>query len=149
VAVGQAFHWFDGDAALAEIHRVLRPGGALALVWNRRLLENPVNRAIEAIIAPHHGYTPAHRPGAWRAPFERTSLFGPLEEREFPNAQTLDAQALAARVASISFIATLPASERERVLGGYPPCSAPTAASRPELSRRGPRGVSLALYAYA
>ena len=36
VTVGQAFHWFDGPAALAEIERVLRPGGALALAWNRR-----------------------------------------------------------------------------------------------------------------
>src|SRR5690349_24104856 len=26
VTVGQAFHWFDGPVALAEIHRVLRPG---------------------------------------------------------------------------------------------------------------------------
>ena len=34
VTVGQAFHWFDGDAALAEIHRVLRPGGRLGLIWN-------------------------------------------------------------------------------------------------------------------
>jgi len=31
VTVGQAFHWFDGDAALAEIHRVLRPAGVLIL----------------------------------------------------------------------------------------------------------------------
>ena len=35
VAVGQAFHWFDRDAALAQIARVLRPGGALAALWNR------------------------------------------------------------------------------------------------------------------
>ena len=26
LVVGQAFHWFDGPAALAEIHWVLRPG---------------------------------------------------------------------------------------------------------------------------
>jgi len=31
VVVGQAFHWFDADRALAEIARVLRPGGAFIL----------------------------------------------------------------------------------------------------------------------
>ena len=43
VTVAQAFHWFDGDAALTEIHRVLRPGGRLALLWNRRGENDPVN----------------------------------------------------------------------------------------------------------
>src|SRR6185369_7093387 len=34
VVSAQAFHWFDAPRALAEMHRVLRPSGRLALVWN-------------------------------------------------------------------------------------------------------------------
>ena len=34
VFVGQALHWFDLTAAVPEIRRVLRPGGALVPVWN-------------------------------------------------------------------------------------------------------------------
>lgn len=36
VTVGDAFHWFDARRSLAEIARVLRPGGWLALIWNER-----------------------------------------------------------------------------------------------------------------
>jgi SAM-dependent methyltransferase len=116
VTVAQAFHWFDGDAALAEIHRVLRPGHSLALVWNRRVADDPVNQAFEELLAPHGGAVPSHGRGDWRAAFERSSRFGPLEERLFANEQTLDADGVADRVASISFISSLPAHERERVV---------------------------------
>lgn len=117
VTVGQAFHWFDGDAALAEIARVLHTDGLLALFWNRRVEDDPVNRAIDAIVDPHRGDVPTHRGDGWRAAFERTPLFGPLEERVFDNAQRLDADGLEARVASISFIAALDPAERARILG--------------------------------
>ena len=36
VLVGQAFHWFKFDIALAEISRTLKPGGGLAIIWYRR-----------------------------------------------------------------------------------------------------------------
>jgi len=114
--VAQAFHWFDGDAALREIHRVVRPGGRLALVWNRRRMEDPLHRAIEDLIAPHRGDAPAHGSAEWRRAFSRTSLFGPLEEREFANEQELDAEGLADRVGSTSFIAALEPPERDEVL---------------------------------
>ncbi len=116
VVVAQAFHWFDGDAALAEIHRVLRPGGALALVWNRRRMDEPLNQAIEDLIAPYRGRPSAFHTGAWRAAFERTKLFGPFEGRVFPNEQSLDADGLVDRIASVSFIAALDEKERTKVL---------------------------------
>ena len=116
VTVAQAFHWFEGDSALAEIHRVLRPGGRLALVWNRRVTEDPVNRAIEAILGPHRAEVPTHRWNHWRATFERTTLFGPLEEHIFPTEQHLDADGMADRIGSISFIASLPDDARAKAL---------------------------------
>ena len=116
VAVAQAFHWFDGDAALAEIHRVLRPGCALALLWNRRRMDEPLNQAIEELIAPHRGHPSALHTGAWRAAFERTKLFGPIEERVFPHQQFLDADGLVDRIASVSFIAALDEREQTKVL---------------------------------
>jgi ubiquinone/menaquinone biosynthesis C-methylase UbiE len=61
VTVAQAFHWFDGAAALAEIHRVLRPGGRLALIWNRRLEGDPLNQAIDELFGPHRPAAPTHQ----------------------------------------------------------------------------------------
>ena len=39
VSMASAFHWADTDSALNEFHRILRPGGILALLWNPRLTE--------------------------------------------------------------------------------------------------------------
>ena len=82
--VGQAFHWFDGDAALAEIApRAARRAGCWRCSGTGAWRTIPVNRAIEALLAPYRGDVPTHRGDAWRAAFERTALFGPLEERVF------------------------------------------------------------------
>ena len=116
VTVGQAFHWFDGDAALTEIARVQRPGGPLALLWNRRVEEDAVNRAIDELVDPYRGEVPTHRDDAWRTAFARQTEFGPLDERVFENSQELDADGLEARVGSVSFIAALEPDERARVL---------------------------------
>ena len=116
VTVGQGFHWFDGDRALLEIHRVLRPGGRLGLVWQARDPVRPwIGRLNEIIDRADDGH-PRFRTGAWRAAFDRTDLFGPLEEADFRTTQRGDSELFVDRVASISYVAALPDDRREAVL---------------------------------
>ena len=130
VTVGQAFHWFRGGEALAEIHRVLRPFGRLALVWNRRDDHARWVARLTEIMEPYRGNAPAYRGGAWRAAFERTELFGPLEHRRFRLEHGLDREGVVARVLSVSFIATLPEAEREAVAARVRTLLASDAATR-------------------
>jgi SAM-dependent methyltransferase len=114
--VGQAFHWFDGDRALAEIHRITRGGSRLAVVYNRPLLDDPLQAALDAVVQPLRSQPPAHRSGQWREAFGRTRVWAPVDEAELAHIQPLDRQGMVARVASISFIADLPADQRDGVL---------------------------------
>ncbi len=114
--VGQAFHWFDGDRALTEIHRVTRGGSRLAVVYNRPLLDDPLQAALDAIVQPLRSQPPAHRGGRWREAFGRTRVWAPVAEAELAHVQLLDRPGVVARVASISFIAKLPADQRDDVL---------------------------------
>jgi ubiquinone/menaquinone biosynthesis C-methylase UbiE len=116
VVVAQAFHWFDHDAALAEIHRVLRPGGGLALVWNRRDLSDPAHAVLEETLSRWKGDTPRHRVGKWKAALDRTELFEVLDAREVPNDHELPPGGLEERAASTSFIAALPEQTRHDAL---------------------------------
>lgn len=50
VTAAQAFHWFHNARTLAEFARILRPGGQLALIWNRRRLEEPFQHAYDALL---------------------------------------------------------------------------------------------------
>ena len=116
VTVGQAFHWFDGDRALPEIHRVLRPGSGLGLIWQARDPVRPwIERLNEIIDRADDGH-PRFRTGAWREAFERSSLFDPIREAEYPTVQRGDVQVFVDRVASISYVARLPEEPREAVL---------------------------------
>jgi SAM-dependent methyltransferase len=116
VVCAQAFHWFDGERALAEIRRVLRPHGRLALLWNLRDESVGWVRRMTEIIDRHLADTPSERTGEWRRAFSATDLFGTLHQLRFPHRQELDLEGLVERVESISYVAVLSEEERGRVL---------------------------------
>lgn len=117
VVIAQAFHWFAGEAALAEIARVLTPTGRLGLVWNRRDLRLSLQAAISEIIEPHRGSTPSFMTGEWREALEHTRLFLASAEHQIPYEQSLTVEQLIDRVLSVSFIAALSPTMREDVAG--------------------------------
>ena len=51
VVAGQAFHWFEHDAARREFARILRPGGWAVIIWNdRRTSGSPFFEAYERLL---------------------------------------------------------------------------------------------------
>lgn len=116
VAVAQAFHWFRFDEALAEIARVLRPGGGLALVWNRRDESVPwVDRMSDVIEWRAHQVSEYDRID-WASVIGRCGAFGNVEHRSYAWEHVIDREGLAQRVRSVSYVAAMDEAGRESVV---------------------------------
>ena len=112
VVCAQAFHWFSTEAALAEIHRVLKPGGRLGLVWNVRDESVDWVAAITDIITPYEGDTPRFHTGRWREAFTG-KYFSEPEMTCFPYSHVGSPQeVIMDRFLSVSFIAALPEASK-------------------------------------
>jgi SAM-dependent methyltransferase len=106
VTVGQAFHWFDRERALAELHRVTRPGGGFALLWNKRLYDDPALAPLEELLE-------GRRPVIGELDYV-PGLFGPLEERSFDEQRRFTADELVAWTSSTSaYLTAKPAEQQE------------------------------------
>jgi SAM-dependent methyltransferase len=115
VLCAQSFHWFATSEALKEIHRVLKPGGALGLVWNVRDDRVPWVAALSRIMQPYEGDAPRFHSQKWRSVFPAEG-FGPLREKRFRNAHRgAPEKVIIDRVLSVSFMAALPPEEQENV----------------------------------
>lgn len=115
VLAAQAFHWFRQPETLDEVARVLRPGGALGLVWNVRDESYPWMAALGRLILDVTGHRPGARDKSWQRAFLGDERFRPLEEHSFPHRQTLDVDGVVDRVLSISYVGLLPPEERAAV----------------------------------
>ncbi len=55
ITAAQAFHWFEIESARAEFLRILRPHGKVALIWNDRVLADPLHVALNELFAQYGG----------------------------------------------------------------------------------------------
>lgn len=113
VLVGQAWHWFPVEQAVAEVRRVLRPGGQLGLLWNGEAPRDPWEHEL-ATAGPD---TPGQTEAGWD---ERPQVPGlPADElagATFEWAEQLTAAALRARLATHSAYAVMDPAERDQRL---------------------------------
>ncbi len=100
----QAFHWFDPEPALREMHRILVPDGRLALVWNQRDPDDPLTAAYSRIVRALSDQHPAEERPNVTDPLFASSLFAGVRHRSFAHGQDLSLEGLLGRAASVSYL---------------------------------------------
>jgi SAM-dependent methyltransferase len=120
-----AFHWFDGERAAAELHRVLRPGAGLVLMWligagagspveHERTLEREIRPLLEPLW--DRGRHPSIKLGRRGEAIAAHGGFAPISRAEVLFEDTVDRDGYVAWFHSFSVVGALPADEREALL---------------------------------
>lgn len=108
VLVAQAWHWFDPQRAVAEVVRVLRPGGRLGLVWNIRDERLGWVKEFGEIVGGERDIADTT--------VDLPAPFTDVETHQVEWTNYMTAQALIDYVASRSYCITSPADVRSRTL---------------------------------
>ncbi|MEM8955395.1 MAG: class I SAM-dependent methyltransferase [Verrucomicrobiota bacterium] len=118
VICAQSFHWFDFEKAVSEFHRILRPEGRLALIWNVRERTSPFGAAYDGVIKRAHeaalekGLVVRSRR---EADLTDTLLFAGIEKKVLPHSMGMKREELIGYASSNSYFPTEGALRRELV----------------------------------
>jgi ubiquinone/menaquinone biosynthesis C-methylase UbiE len=112
VTVAQAFHWFRFDEALAEIRRVLRQGGGLAILFNQRDERTAWVKEMNEVIQWHSRTIARYQATDWTALLTGAG-FAPVTYDSIEWVQPMTRDLLASRVRSVSYVAEGTADEQQ------------------------------------
>jgi ubiquinone/menaquinone biosynthesis C-methylase UbiE len=116
VIVAQAFHWFDAKHAMAEIARVVRPGGHIGLLWNAR------DRSLEWVDQVWSVMDGVERNAPWRMEMPEArgvradANWSPWVEATFFHVHYSTHDQVVDRMRSVSHIAALESDYQRQVL---------------------------------
>jgi len=104
VLCAQSFHWFRAVDAFTEFARILKHGGRLAIMWNRRSTTDAFTVGFRQAIADVGGDSEVER-----APFDpdgvaRSGLFSAAIRSSTPSEQRVDLDGLVGRARSASYV---------------------------------------------
>ncbi|WP_445635663.1 Methyltransferase type 11 [Nostoc sp. DSM 114161] len=100
----QAFHWFNPEPALSEFHRILKPLGRLAVVWNNRDQKDAFTSEYSRIVREASNNHPAESRMQSVEPLLATHYFCNIREYTFTYRQQLDLTGLIGRAKSVSYL---------------------------------------------
>jgi ubiquinone/menaquinone biosynthesis C-methylase UbiE len=128
VFIGDAFHWFDGPAAVAEIERVLRRRGGVAMLWNEwwrddadgtsDSLDPPLPAAARALLDDVYvrsGRAAARAEKADPVAAFAEAPFEPLNSETFLRSYELTGADVVDLYTTVSSVAWLPGPERDEL----------------------------------
>ncbi len=115
----EAFHWFASPETVAEIARVLRPGGAFVILWSIWTGDREPPQSDEADAVLDEAFARGGEPGigrvlsgGWREPLA-ASAFEELREAELEWEYVTDLDGWIAHILSVSSIAHQPDKDRQ------------------------------------